>query len=153
MGAHVSAHRRTNFDTRGNVALWGSFGYELDPRKMTQEEKQKVVEQVAEYHKYYDLIRHGDLYRLLCPWDDHRFAVWQYVSEDRSETLVTKITLDNVWDHFQIVRLRGLDPNKIYHCPQLDLTCSGALLMNAGINLTEIAPWEYQSEKLYFYSL
>ena len=153
MGAHVSAHRRTNFDTRGNVALWGSFGYELDPRKMTQEEKQKVVEQVAEYHKYYDLIRHGDLYRLLCPWDDHRFAVWQYVSEDRSETLVTKITLDNVWDHFQIVRLRGLDPNKIYHCPQLNLTCSGALLMNAGINLTEIAPWEYQSEKLYFYSL
>ena len=153
MGAHVSAHRRTNFDTRGNVALWGSFGYELDPRKMTQEEKDKVVEQVAEYHKYYDLIRHGDLYRLMCPWDDHRFAVWQFVSQDKTEALVTKITMDNVWDHFQIVRLKGLDPHKTYHCPQLDLTCSGALLMNAGVNLTEVAPWEYQSEKLYFYAV
>ena len=153
MGAHVSAHRRTNFDTRGNVALWGSFGYELDPRKMTQEEKDKVVEQVAEYHKYYDLIRHGDLYRLLCPWEDHRFAVWQFVSQDKSETLVTKITMDNVWDHFQIVRLKGLDPEKTYHCPQLDLTCSGTLLMNAGVNLTEVAPWEYMSEKLHFYAV
>ena len=153
MGAHVSAARRTNFATRGNVALWGTFGYELDPRKMTQEEKQKVIEQVGEYHKYYDLIRHGDLYRLLCPWDDHRFAVWQFVSEDKTKTLVTKMTMDNVWDHFQIVRLKGLDPRKTYQCPELNLTCSGALLMNAGINMTELAPWEYQSEKLYFYSI
>ena len=39
MGAHVSAARRTPFSVRGDVALWGSFGYELDPRKMTDEEK------------------------------------------------------------------------------------------------------------------
>ena len=153
MGAHVSACRRTNFDTRGNLALWGSGGYELDPRKMTQEEKDKVLQQVAEYHKYYDVIHYGDLYRLLCPWDDHRFAVWQFVSQDKKEALVTKMTMDNVWDHFQIVRLRGLDPNMIYHCPQLNLTCSGALLMNAGVNLTEVAPWEYQSALLHFYTV
>ena len=153
MGAHVSACRRTNFDTRGNLALWGSGGYELDPRKMTQEEKDKVLEQVAEYHKYYDVIHYGDLYRLLCPWDDHRFAVWQFVSQDKQETLVTKMTMDNVWDHFQIVRLKGLDPNQMYHCTQLNLTCSGALLMNAGVNLTEVAPWEYQSALLHFYAV
>ena len=153
MGAHVSAARRTGFATRGDVALWGSFGYELDPVKMTEEEKKMVKAQVAEYHKYYDLIHYGDLYRLLCPWDDHRFAVWQFVSEDKNEAMVTKVTMDNVWDHFQIVRLRGLDPKKMYHCPQLGITCSGALLMNAGINLTEIAPWEYQSAKLHFYSV
>ena len=150
MGAHVSAARRTPFNTRADVALWGSFGYELDPRKMTQEEKDMVIAQVAEYHKYYDLIHRGDLYRLLCPWEDHRFAVWQFVSRDKSQALVTKVTLDNVWDHFQIIRLKGLDPQKMYHCPQLDLTASGALLMNAGINMTEIAPWEYQSAKLHF---
>ena len=154
MGAHVSASRRTSFDTRGNLALWGSFGYELDPRKMTEEEKTKVVSQVAEFHKYNDLIRTGDLYRLICPWDGSgKFAVWQFVSQDKREALVTKMTLDNVWDHFQIVKLQGLDPAKTYHCPQLDLTCSGALLMNAGINMTEIAPWEFMSEKLWFYTV
>ena len=77
---------------------------------MTQEEKDMVVAQVAEYHKYYDLIHRGDLYRLLCPWEDHRFAVWQFVSRDKSQALVTKVTLDNVWDHFQIIRMKGLDP-------------------------------------------
>ena len=153
MGAHVSASRRTGFATRADVALWGSFGYELDPVKMTEEEKEMVKAQVAEYHQYYDLIHYGDLYRILCPWDDHRFAVWQFVSADKNETLVTKVTMDNVWDHFQIVKLRGLDPAKMYHCSELGITCSGALLMNAGINLTEIAPWEYQSAKLYFHSV
>lgn len=153
MGAHVSAARRTGFATRGDVALWGSFGYELDPVKMTEDEKEMVKAQVAEYHKYYDLIHYGDLYRLLCPWDDHRFAVWQFVSQDKKEALVTKVTMDNVWDHFQIVRLRSLNPEMMYHCPQLGITCSGALLMNAGINMTEIAPWEYQSAKLYFHSV
>ena len=63
---------------------------------------------------------------------------------------MTKVTLDNVWDHFQIIRLQGLDPQKVYYCPQLDLTASGALLMNAGINMTEIAPWAYSSAKLHF---
>ena len=60
------------------------------------------------------------------------------------------------WNLLQDVRARladndvGLDPQKIYHCPQLDLTASGALLMNAGINMTEIAPWAYSSAKLHF---
>ena len=31
MGAHVSASKRTGYETNGNVALWGSFGYELIP--------------------------------------------------------------------------------------------------------------------------
>ena len=138
---------------RGDVALWGTFGYEFDPCRMPAEELALVKDQVAEYHKYYNVIRFGDLYRLICPWDDYRFAVWQFVSPDKNETLVTKVTMDNVWDHFQIVRLRGLDPQKLYRCDELDLTCSGALLMNAGINMTEIAPWVYDTKKLYFYAV
>ncbi len=31
MGAHVSASSRTGFATKGNVALMGSHGFELDP--------------------------------------------------------------------------------------------------------------------------
>ena len=30
---------------------------------------------------------------------------------------------------------------------------SGALLMNAGANLTEVGPWEYQSALLHFYAV
>ena len=39
MGAHVSANGRTGYETKGNVAVWGTFGYELDPCKLTDEQK------------------------------------------------------------------------------------------------------------------
>ena len=40
--------------------MCGTFGYELDPVKLTEEERALVRRQVADYHKYYDLIRYGD---------------------------------------------------------------------------------------------
>ena len=153
MGAHVSACSRTGIETRGNVALWGTFGYELDPVKLSEEEKAAVREQVKEYHRYYDLIHYGDLYRLISPWEHNHYAVWEFVSESRDEALVTKVTVGNVLDHYQIIRLRGLDPEKWYHCPQLGNVYSGAMLMNAGIDMTELASWDYQSAKLYFHSI
>ena len=153
MGAHVSACSRTGIETRGNVALWGTFGYELDPRKLTEAEKEAVKAQVADYHQYYDLIHYGDLYRLVSPWEDQHLAVWEFVSESMEEALVTKVSIGNVWDRYRLVRMKGLDPNKKYHCPQLNITCSGALLMNAGIDMTELAAWDHQSAKLYFHTV
>lgn len=55
MGAHVSAvpnhqtGRVTSFKTRGNVALSGSFGYELDPNQISDEEKEEVKEQIRKF--------------------------------------------------------------------------------------------------------
>ncbi len=116
-------------------------------------EKEAVKVQVAEYHRYYDLIHYGDLYRLISPWEDRNLAVWEFVSQNREDALVTKVTVGNVWDRYQIIRLKGLDPQKRYRCPQLNMTCSGALLMNAGIDMTELAAWDYQSVKLYFHTM
>ena len=48
MGSHVSAipnhqtGRVTPLNTRGVVAMSGTFGYELDMNKMTEEEKEVV---------------------------------------------------------------------------------------------------------------
>ncbi len=49
VGAHVSAvpnhqtGRVTPFHTRGVVAMAGAFGYELDPKKLSEEEKQAII--------------------------------------------------------------------------------------------------------------
>ena len=70
MGAHVSdcpnhtVGRATPFETRGYVALAGTFGYELDVTKIPQEDREMIPEQVAMYHKYNDLVREGDYYRI-----------------------------------------------------------------------------------------
>ena len=70
MGAHVSdcpnhtVGRVTPFATRGNVALAGTFGYELDITKIPAEDREQIPKQVELYHKYNDLVRGGDYYRI-----------------------------------------------------------------------------------------
>ena len=136
MGAHVSANRRTGYETKMNVALWGSFGYELDPDKLTPEEKAEIKDQIALYHKYYDVIHYGDLYRLITPFENEFHVAWEFVSEDKNEALVTVIEIKRVYDEFFMLRLKGLDPEKYYEIEETGDTFSGAYLMNAGLNLT-----------------
>ena len=68
MGAHVSQSpssqtlRITPLATRFNVACFGCFGYELDLRHLTPEEKKEVKEQVAFYKKYRRVFQLRDLF-------------------------------------------------------------------------------------------
>ena len=136
MGAHVSACRRAGYETKMNVALWGSFGYELDPDKLTPEEKAEITAQIELYHKYYDVIHYGDLYRLITPFENEFRAAWEHVSEDKNEVLVTVVQMRHPYDDLFILRLKGLDPQKVYVDQESGKKYSGAYLMNAGLNLT-----------------
>ena len=149
MGAHVSAHKRTDIQTRGDVALWGTFGYELDPTKLTPEEKEAVKQQISEYHKYYDLIHFGDLYRLVSPYADRYRCAWSFVSPDRSEALATVVTMRTPEVPFFILKFKGLDPKKRYRCDLDGKLYSGSNLMNAGLNLTRETSKTYASLKIY----
>lgn len=136
MGAHVSASKRTNYETKKNVALWGSFGYELDPDKLTEEEKAEIKEQVKAYHKYYDVIHYGELYRLITPFENDFRASWEFVSESKEEALVTVVNMRKPYDDFFILRLKGLEKDRMYEIEETGDVYSGAYFMNAGLNLT-----------------
>ena len=138
MGAHVSACRRTGYETKTNVALWGTFGYELDPDKLTEEEIAEIKEQAKLYHKYYDVIHYGELYRLESPFENYDRCAWQFVSEDKKEALVTAVQIKKVVHGFKMLKLQGLKPNSIYEDEATGDTYSGAYLMNAGLNLYDI---------------
>ena len=85
MGSHVSAvpnhqvHRITPLHTRGVVAMAGSFGYELDITKMTDEEKEEVKSQVKFYKNIRKTIQFGDLYRIKSAFDSNE-AAWMNIS-------------------------------------------------------------------------
>ncbi len=136
MGAHVSACERTGYQTKGDVALWGTFGYELDPNKLSEEDRNIVKEQVKEYHKYYDLIHSGNLYRLVCPWDNAFYCAWSLISQDKREALVTVVRMRKEENTLLHLKLQGLDPDKIYTVEQTGERFSGALLMYAGLEST-----------------
>ena len=113
--AHVSAvpnhqtGRSVPLDTRGTVAMSGSFGYELDLVKLSKEEKDEIREQVACYKRRMPLIMNGRYYRLTNPFVDET-AAWQYVSEDKREVLFHAVQLEIHGNMPPVyVRLKGLE--------------------------------------------
>ena len=159
MGAHVSAvpnhqtKRVTSIETRGNVALSGTFGYELDATKFTEEECEAVKAQCAEYHKLYDVIHSGDLYRLIAPQEGYGDAyAWEFVSEDKSEVLLTYVIIRSRPCMRRYIRLKGLDPNKTYRDEETGKTYKGSTLMNAGLQFYQFTG-DFNSKKVHFVAI
>ena len=150
VGAHVSACSRTGYRTKGNVALWGTFGYELDPCKLSEEDREIVKEQVALYHETYDLIRSGDLYRLISPFENSSRAAWEFVSPEKDFAMLTLVTIQAAYAPYFLLKLKGLDPDRIYRNETTGETASGALLMKAGLNLSNIANHDGDSATFLF---
>ena len=149
MGAHVSdcpnhaIGRVTPFETRGYVALAGTFGYELDVTKIPQEDRDMIPKQVAMYHQYNDLVRDGDYYRIAHYADNHYYDCYEVVAKDKSEALVTYIQVLNRPNyHSRRIHIPGLDPEKTYvianaeDWPEIRQTeYKGDTLHYAGINI------------------
>ena len=64
--------------------------------------------------------------------------------------MVTLVTMRRECPLHLIVRLRGLDPNAYYKNEQTGEVLSGALLMNAGLTLTNTAGYTGESVAIYF---
>ncbi len=139
MGAHVSdcpnhtVGRVTPFETRGHVALAGTFGYELDVTKIPAEDREMIPEQVAMYHKYNDLVREGDYYRIASYSENHYYDCYGVVSKDKKEALYTFVQVLNRPNyHSRRIFLQGLDPEKEYRIEGEEGVYFGDVLMKAG---------------------
>lgn len=144
MGAHVSdcpnhtVGRATPFETRGYVALAGTFGYELDVTKIPEEDRNMIPKQVAMYHQYNDLVRTGDYYRIAHYADNHYYDCYEVVAKDKSEALVTYVQVLNRPNyHSRRIHIPGLNPEKTY------------VIANAE-DWPEIKQTEYQGDALHY---
>lgn len=144
VGSHVSAvpnhqtGRMTSVETRGTVAMAGSFGYELDLNTLSEEEKQKVKQQVKIYKKYQDLIYNGLYYRVCDPGEGN-LSVWEFVAKDRSEALVQGVVYRAEPNELRRrVKLTGLAQEARYQVEGVENIYTGAALMQGGILLPEI---------------
>ena len=154
MGAHISVcpnhtvGRNTPFETRGNVALAGTFGYELDITKIPQEDQEMIPQQVQMYHKYNDLVREGDYYRIASYQENHEFDCYLVAAKDKKEALVTFVqVIGRPNYHSRCIRLQGLDPAMNYRMEGTDQVYGGDLLMNAGLQVENL--WGDAQSKLY----
>ena len=68
-----------------HVALGGMLGYELNILKTKQEIKDAIKSQIVFYRKVEDLIKRGDLYRLISPFENEQ-EISAYYYKTSSET-------------------------------------------------------------------
>ena len=181
IGAHVSAcpnhqtGRITPISTRAVVAMHGTFGYELDPAKLTEEEKQQVRDQIRYFIEHYDVIQNGRYYRLT-EIRKKDYEAWEMVSQAKDEALLSVVVPD-IQPNTRLIhiKLKGLDPDTQYTMePAMDVdertlsipdfpgggqirafldqkgkSYSGGALMRGGITI----PWimgTYPAMQLYF---
>ena len=140
VGSHVSAvpnhqtGRTTPFNTRAVVAMAGSFGYELDLNKVSDEEKEEVKAQVENYKKYWDLLHNGLYYRLTDADKSKGVAAWSFVARDKSETLVNIVTVESFCNApVPFVRVKGLDADATYVDEETGAEYSGQGLDQIGL--------------------
>lgn len=154
VGSHVSAvpnhqtGRITSLHTRGVVAMAGTFGYELNLGKLSEEEKQEIRLQVEEYRKFAPLIQTGLYYRLSDPAREE-YAAWAFVSEDQKEVLLN-VVLQEIHGNMTVnyVKLQGLKCSAIYRDTETGKSYNGAALMEAGIPMP-VEMGEFKAYQMY----
>lgn len=154
VGSHVSAvpnhqtGRTTSLNTRGIIAMAGTFGYEMNPALLSEEDKAVIKEQILSYKKYEKLICQGDYYRLSNPFKDD-YSAWMFVSEDKKQALVNVVRLDvqgNMAATY--VRLKGLKKVATYIDNSTGSIYTGVALMEVGVPLafpkTEYEAYQFE---------
>ena len=154
MGSHVSASpnhqmgRTTPIETRGNVAMMGNLGYELDLTSLPESDKEVIVTQVSHYKDIRPVVQFGKHYRLINPEQGANEAAVQFVYEDK--VVVTYVrTLSMIETIETTLKLKGLEEADTYRLQETGQVFSGAELMYAGLTVT-LPQGDYLSKQYYF---
>ena len=139
IGAHVSdvpnhqTARITSLDMRNKVAFFGSFGYELDITKFSEEMKVEVKKNIEFYKENRKLLQFGDFIRLHSPFEENRVS-WMSVAQDKSEAIIGyyEILSETNPSYNKKIILKGLDEDILYSVNG-EYEAYGDELMNVGI--------------------
>lgn len=153
MASHISAapnhqtFRTIPLKYRIDVAMSGRLGMEIQPKNMTDEEKDLCRKAIADYKKIRPIVQLGDIYRLVSPYDHQGVASLMYTSPEKDKAVFYWWKTEHfVNQHLPRVTMAGLDPEKTYRITELNRidsqplafegkTYSGASLMKNGLEI------------------
>lgn len=153
MASHISASpnhqtgRVIPLKFRADVAMSGRLGMEIQPKNMSDADKEQCRRAIADYKRVRPVVQFGDIYRLLSPYDDKGVASLMYVTPGKDRAVFFWWKLRHMAnDHLPRVTFAGLDPARSYRVTELDRagesrlsfegkTFSGRFLMENGLEL------------------
>lgn len=125
--------RVTPSKTRAFAAMTGSFGYELDICKLSEEEKVEIKEINRIYQDDRELLAAGDFYRLLSP-KGHDKAAWMVVDNKKNQAIAYYFgILVHPNQPFTWLKLKGLDTDAEYYVKEMKRKYTGAELVYVGL--------------------
>jgi alpha-galactosidase len=151
---HVTSWGKQSLKFRTDVAMMGKLGFDIEVDKMTENELKFSQNAIANYKRLSDVIWHGDLYRLISPYEENR-AVLMYINNAKNRAVVFAYTLNSRYgESFNKVRLQGLDPAKTYKIQEINVSSDGRrfgpsesgksytgdFLMKVGLTIGSAAP-------------
>ena len=145
---HVTDWSKLPLKYRTDVAMMGKLGFDIVVSSLTEKDLLFGQQAVAAYSSISDLVWHGDLFRLISPWEKD-LASLMYVNESKSRAVVFSY-LSNyrfaITATIEPVQFKGLDAAKKYSVKEINLypgtssmvkegqVYSGDYLMNVGFN-------------------
>lgn len=136
IGSHASANPITSYKTKALLALFGTYGYEMNPNKLNEKEISELSEVASIYKKYHhEVIANGTLYHLSSPQDSNAMSMCS-VSKDKSKALVIYMNLLKEYKKTRFLKLRGLEKNKKYRNSFDNNIFTGDYYEKVGINLS-----------------
>lgn len=153
MASHISAapnhqtFRTIPLKYRIDVAMSGRLGMEIQPKNMTDEEKNLCRKAISEYKTIRPIVQLGDIYRLVSPYDKLGVASLMYTSPEKDKAVFYWWKTETfVNQHLPRVKMAGLDAEKTYRIHELNRidneplpfegkVFSGSFLMNNGLEI------------------
>jgi alpha-galactosidase len=146
---HITSWGKQPLKFRTDVAMMGKMGYDIPVKELTPEELKFSQDAVTTYKRLSNVIWHGDLYRLISPYEENR-AVLMYVDAQKSKSVLFSYTMNARYgETMEPVRLQGLDPSKTYKVEEINVfpggrkffrengkSFTGEYLMNVGLNVS-----------------
>lgn len=127
MASHISAapnhqtFRTIPLKYRTDVAMSGRLGMEIQPKNMTDEEKDFCRRAINTYKEIRPIVQQGDIYRLLSPYDNLGAASLMYVSPRKDDAVYYWWKTETfVNQQLPRVKMAGLDPDKTYTVTELN---------------------------------
>lgn len=140
ISSHVSISPQTTYKTKMDVALFGGYGYEMNPTYLSKEDIATLNEGTKLFHKYNEeVVLNGTLYHIASPLNQNEMSMIS-VSKDKTKAMAIFYELSNYTWHLDYWKLKGLDPKKRYLLTldgESKGTFSGEYLMKVGYFLMD----------------
>lgn len=118
---HITSWGKQSLKYRTDVAMMGRMGYDIDVKKMTDDELLFSQQAVKIYKRVSPTIWKGDIHHLIDPYTNDR-AVLMYVDSVKSNAVVFAYTIHPRYGQSWLpVKMEGLDADKKYKVKEINI--------------------------------